>query len=236
MKTINKKKKTKRPPPTPTPQPSTNYLLATNQMATNHPQDDALRTIAQNQEFHQTYGGLSAARSWHELTDLHSELHQLGGYIENLFNQHNQTTQYLTYANQLWKLESYLSNKLASDYQANRFSNNKMTTTIYMTRQRYMDKAAAIFYKTWVSMMLRQTLFCILFAAVIISLYATSVITFEISIVLLVVLFLWYFFWFYHQIDLNSRRDHTDPSKFVDFVDPTDMKMNMKKESCLIYK
>ena len=169
------------------------------------------------------------------MNDISPEIANLGTYIETLFSQHNQTTQYLTYANQLWKLESYLSNKLGSDYNATASSNEKMNSTIYVARQRYMDKAATVFYRSWIAMVLRQTLFCIIFTAVLVALYSADMLTYPVLVFLLVLLFVWYFFWFYHQIDLNSRRDHTDPSIFIDWVNPNDQSMS-EPRACLIYQ
>ena len=132
--------------------------------------------------------------------------------MNNLFKQHNQTTQFLTYANQLWKLETYISNKLNSDFMQTKAGSSTMSTTIYVVRQRYMDKSAVVFYQVWLTMVLKRTLVCIVLAAVFTSMYATQLIDKKLYFTLLIVLLAYYVVWFYMQIDKNSRRDHVDPS------------------------
>ena len=135
-------------------------------------------------------------------------------YMTDLFKQHNQTTQFLTYANQLWKLESYIGNKLNSDYMTTANGGKTMSTTIYVVRQRYMDKVSKIFYRTWTAMVLRRTLLVVLIAAALMAMSSTGLIDNTILVVALVALVVYYIVWFYYQIDSNARRDPTDPAVF----------------------
>ena len=145
---------------------------------------------------------------------LNEAIGALNSYMNELFKQHNQTTQFLTYANQLWKLESYIASKLKSDYMSTASGQSAMSTTIYVVRQRYMDKVSKIYYNTWVAMVLRRTLLCILVAATLVSLNASGGLGNVPFMILMTALGIYYLWWFYYQIDQNARRDPTDPSVF----------------------
>ncbi len=145
---------------------------------------------------------------------LNDAIGYLNTYMTDLFKQHNQTTQFLTYANQLWKLESYIGSKLDSDYMSTANGGNNMSTTIYVVRQRYMDKVSKIFYRTWTAMVLRRTLLVVLGAATLFSLSSTGVIDNTIFVVALILLVIYYVVWFYYQVDANARRDPTDPAVY----------------------
>lgn len=138
-------------------------------------------------------------------------------HMQNLFKQHNEMTQFLTYANQLWQLESYISKKLQSDSISVRRGTNTMSTTIYDVRQRYMDKSSTVFYRTWITMVLKRSILILLLVAAAAALAASDIITPTVSTVIIGILIAYYFIWFYGHIDLNSRRDRRDPNIYLDW-------------------
>lgn len=154
-------------------------------------------------------------------------------HMQNLFKQHNEMTQFLTYANQLWQLESYISKKLQSDSIAVKKGSNTMTTTIYDVRQRYMDKTSTVFYRVWLTTVMKRSILTTLLFATVIALAADNLITPTVSYVLMAVLIVYYFIWFYGQIDKNSRRDPQDPNVYLDWnYFPTGDKVNDGSKKC----
>ena len=92
-----------------------------------------------------------------------------------------------------------------------------LRTTIYVVRQRYMDKTSTVFYRAWVTMVVKRTLLALLLIALLVALSSSQVITKTVFLILMAVVIIWYMVWFYYQIDTNSRRDPTDPSVFMNW-------------------
>lgn len=138
----------------------------------------------------------------------------LNSYIAHLFNQHADLTKYLSYINQLYKLEAYLTNKLDADFRQTVSGNSSMNVVIHKVRQRFMDKAALVYYRSWVSHILRHTLLCILIAGALMALLTSQAIGPVLYYIALTVLGIYYVVWMYIQLDRHYRRDRTDPATY----------------------
>ena len=178
---------------------------------------DVLDALKQTNDLLNEFTNSAGGNNTDQNSQLLRNMDVINQYMQNLFKQHNQTTQFLTYANQLWKLESYLSKKLHNDYMQVSNGSNTMSTTIYVVRQRYMDKTSTVFYRAWVTMVVKRTLLALLLIALLVALSSSQVITKTVFLILMAVVIIWYMVWFYYQIDTNSRRDPTDPSVFMNW-------------------
>ena len=136
-------------------------------------------------------------------------------FMANLFQQHNRETQYLSYSNQLFKLESYISNKLAADHAKTVSGSTEMTTTIHQVRQRYADKASRVFYNSWFGYLFRVSLLFVLLAATLACLQMDGSVDKMIAVILLVILGLVYIVWIWIQIGQNAMRDRTNPNTIL---------------------
>jgi hypothetical protein len=146
---------------------------------------------------------------------LDNSIASLNLYMTNLFKQHNQTTQNLTYANQLFKLESYISNKLSADYKRTVAGTRDISSTVYTVRQKYMDSTSTIWYNYWTMGTLQGTLWFYLIAASLLCLEINGAFNDVIFLILLGTVFLICTIWFYYRIDSYSRRDRLDPNVYL---------------------
>lgn len=147
--------------------------------------------------------------------ELSDSFDNLNVYMSNLFKQHNQTTQYLTYANQLLKLESYISNKLLADWHKVRSNSKDVRNIIHKIRQRYMDKQATVFFNYMIVGVMQVTIAVVLVSGIIMNLLLNGAIEPKLYYMLMGGIILFYFVYLYRTINLNSMRMRSNPNLFV---------------------
>ncbi len=142
-------------------------------------------------------------------------MQSLKDHIDELVKQHQDSTQAVSYANQLTKLESYIKKKLDVDYRQTFTSTDSVVKTIHQTRQRYIDKASQVYFNWWLVNVFHKSLLFLSVAAFLTIMTmsdALSAVAFTICMVVLSLLFVC---WFYGQVGVDAMRDRDNPDVVV---------------------
>lgn len=178
--------------------------------------------------YHQLYteSPIPGATNKYMQTSIANKMAAQNAYIMEQIKQHENITQYLTYSNELYRVENALGAFLEKESQAYVHNANKVTNNIFKIRQKYMDKVYYVFWYNFYTFFIQLTIVTILTCGVLMSFFVRGILGPLVYYLLLIAVLIAYTVYSSLYFSDYYRRNKTHNTRYDWEVKESD------KESC----
>lgn len=136
-------------------------------------------------------------------------------YILEQLKQHEQITQYLTYANELYRTEKTLSSFMGREQESTKKTETKLRNNVYKARQRYLNRSYYIYWYSFYMFFMQMTIITLLTCGILMSFFVRGIIGpaayYILLIVTLAVYTIWAGFFYFRE---HYKRNRTASTRY----------------------